>query len=228
MNKKTLPFTKPQIEKIIKEYPTPFHIYDEKGIRENAQKLYKAFEWVEDPRQGAEGGFKNYYAVKANPNPHIIKIVKEEGMGVDCSSLTELIIAEKLGFEGEEIMFSSNETHYREFQKAKELGAIINLDDISLLPYLEKHTGLPELLCFRYNPGPFRKSEGNVIIGNPKEAKFGMTKQQLFDGYKTARDKGVKRFGLHTMVVSNELDPNAHIETASMLFDLVVEFSNEL
>lgn len=218
MNNKTLPFTKTQIEKIILDYPTPFHIYDEKGIRENAQKLYKAFSWI--------SGFKNYFAVKANPNPHLIKIVKEEGMGVDCSSLTELILAEKLGFKGEEIMFSSNETHFREFQKAKELGAIINLDDITLLPYLEKHAGLPPLLCFRYNPGPLR--EGNRFIGNPKEAKFGMTKKQLFEGYRIARDKGIKRFGLHTMVVSNELDPKAHIETASMLFDIVVEFSKKL
>ncbi|MBI2005697.1 MAG: diaminopimelate decarboxylase, partial [Nitrosopumilales archaeon] len=136
------------------------------------------------------------------------------------------ILAEKLGFRDEEIMFSSNETHFREFQKAKQLGAIINLDDISLLSYLEKHAGLPEILCFRYNPGPLR--EGNRFIGNPKEAKFGMTKKQLFDGCKTARDKGVKRFGLHTMVVSNELDVNAHVETAAMLFDLVVELSKKL
>ncbi|MBI2431138.1 MAG: diaminopimelate decarboxylase [Candidatus Levybacteria bacterium] len=218
MTKKILPFSKSQMEKIIKEYPTPFHIYDGKGIRKNAKKLYEAFSWI--------SGFKNYFAVKANPNPHIIKIVKEEGMGVDCSSLTELILAEKLGFRGEEIMFSSNETHYREFQKAKQLGAIINLDDITLLPYLEKYAGLPKLLCFRYNPGPLR--EGNRFIGNPKEAKFGMTKKQLFDGYKIARDKGVKRFGLHTMVVSNELDPTAHIETAVMLFDLIVELSKKL
>lgn len=215
---KTLPFTKSQIEKIIKTYSTPFHIYDEKGIRENARKLYKAFSWSK--------GFKNYFAVKANPNPHLIKIIKEEGMGVDCSSLTELIIAEKLGFKKEEIMFTSNETHYREFQKAKELGAVINLDDITHVPYLEKHAGLPNLLCFRYNPGPLR--EGNRFIGNPKEAKFGMTKKQLLQGYTIARDKGIKRFGLHTMVVSNELDPHAHIATAAMLFDLVVEFSKKL
>lgn len=218
MTKKTVPFTKAQIEKIIKTYPTPFHIYDEKAMRENAKKLYKAFAWVP--------GFKNYFAVKANPNPHLIKILKLEGMGVDCSSLTELIIAERLGFKGEEIMFTSNETHFREYKKAKELGAIINLDDITHLSYLEKHAGLPKLLCFRYNPGPLR--EGNRFIGNPKEAKFGMTKKQLFEGYKTARDKGVKRFGLHTMVVSNELDPNAHIATAEMLFDLVIEFSKKL
>ncbi len=218
MKQKTLPFTKSEIQKIIKTYPTPFHIYDEKGLRKNAQNLYKSFSWIE--------GFKNYFAVKANPNPHLIKIIKEEGMGVDCSSYTELIIAEKLGFSGEKIMFTSNETHYREFQKAKQLGAIINLDDITHLPYLEKHAGLPNLLCFRYNPGPLRK--GNRFIGNPKEAKFGMTKKQLFQGYKSAKQKGVKRFGLHTMIVSNELDPHAHIATADMLFDLVIELSKKL
>lgn len=217
MNKK-LPFNKKQIEEIIKKHPTPFHIYSEIGISENAKKLYKAFDWAP--------GFKNYFAVKANPNPHLIKIVKDEGMGVDCSSLTELIIAEKLGFKGEEIMFTSNETHYKEFEKAKQLGAVINLDDITHLPYLEKHVGLPDLLCFRYNPGPQR--EGNRFIGNPKDAKFGMTKKQLFEAYKIARDKGIKRFGLHTMVVSNEIDPNPHIATAEMLFDLVLEISKKL
>lgn len=216
--KKVLPFNKTQIEKIIEKYPTPFYLYDEKGILKNAKNFYKAFDWVSN--------FKNYFAVKANPNPHLIKIIKNIGMGVDCSSLTELVIAEKLGFKGEEIMFTSNETHFREFQKAKDLGAIINLDDISHLSYLEKHIGLPNLLCFRYNPGPART--GNRFIGNPKEAKFGMTKKQLFESYEIARDKGVKRFGLHTMIVSNELDPSAHILTASMLMDLVIEISKKL
>lgn len=215
---KKVPFNKKQIEEIIKNYPTPFHIYDEKAIRENAKKFYQAFEWAE--------GFKNYFAVKACPNPYILKILKQMGMGADCSSLTELIIAEKLGFKEEEIMFTSNETHYREYQKAKQLGAIINLDDITHLPYLEKHAGLPELLCFRYNPGPLR--EGNRFIGNPQEAKFGMTREQLFESYKIAKNKGVKRFGLHTMVVSNELNPEAHIATADMLFDLVIEITKKL
>ncbi len=218
MINKTLPFNKKQIEEIIRKYPTPFHIYDEKRILENAQKFYKAFNWI--------AGFKNYFAVKACPNPYIVKILKEMGMGVDCSSLTELIIAEKLGFKGEEIMFTSNETHYREYQKAKQLGAIINLDDITHLPYLEKHAGLPDLLCFRYNPGSLR--EGNRFIGNPQEAKFGMTRDQLFESYKIAKNKGVKRFGLHTMVVSNELNPEVHIATADMLFDLVIEITKKL
>lgn len=221
MTKKTLPFTKTKIEEIVKTYPTPFHIYDEKAMVENAKKLYKAFAWAP--------GFKNYFAVKANPNPHLIKILKKKGMGVDCSSLTELIIAEKLGFKGEEIMLTSNDTPVKDFQKANELGAIINLDDITHIEFLEKAIGkLPELLCFRYNPGPLRKHKGNVLIGTPEEAKYGLTKEQLFKAYEVAKKKGVKRFGLHTMIASNELDPNAFVETADMLFDLVIELSKKL
>lgn len=215
MNKdKSLPFNKKQIEELVKNFPTPFHIYDEKGIRENARKFYKAFSWV--------GGFKNYFAVKALPNPHILKILKSEGMGVDCSSLAELIMAEKVGFKGEEIMFTSNETPAKEYIKAFELSAIINLDDISHIVFLEKALGkLPQLLCFRYNPGPTR--EGNRFIGNPADAKYGLTKEQLFEAYKIAKERGVKRFGLHTMVVSNELNPEQITETAKMLFELVKE-----
>ncbi len=225
MTKKTLPFPKyplikSQTEKILQEYPTPFHIYDEKGIRETAQKLYKAFNWV--------GGFKNYYAVKALPNPHILKILKVEGMGADCSSLPELILAEKAGIKGEDIMFTSNDTPAEEYVYAKKLDAIINLDDISHIPFLEKHAGIPDMICFRYNPGPLRKHKGNIIIGKPEDAKYGMTKDQLFEGYKIMRDKGVKRFGLHTMIASNELDPNAFIETAGMLFDLVIAIGKKL
>lgn len=218
MTNKKLPFTKSKIEEIIKEFPTPFHIYDEKGIRENANKFYKAFSWV--------SGFKDYFAVKALPNPHILKILKEEGMGVDCSSLPELILAEKVGTVGEDIMFTSNDTPALEFKKAKELGAIINLDDISHIEMLEKVAGIPEIICFRYNPGPLRK--GNRFIGDPAEAKYGLTREQLLEAYKIMRDKGVKRFGLHTMVVSNELDVDALVETAEMLFDLVAEISKKL
>lgn len=213
MKKDTLPFTKPEIEKIIKNYPTPFHIYNELLIRRTAKKLYAAFSWAE--------GFKNYYAVKALPNPYILKILKEEGMGTDCSSLPELILSKRVGIKGENIIFTSNDTPAKEFQAALKMGAIINLDDITHIEFLEKNAGLPELLCFRYNPGP--KREGNRIIGNPKEAKFGLTKEQLFAAYKIAKEKGVKRFGLHTMVISNEMDPDSLISTAEMLFDLVVE-----
>ncbi len=215
---KPLPFSKTQIEKIIEKYPTPFHIYDEQAIRNNARQLLATFAWAP--------GFKEHFAVKATPNPYIIKTLHEEGFGVDCSSLTELILAEKAGLLGEEIMFSSNDTPAEEFQKARQLGAIINLDDISHIAFLEEQAGLPELISFRYNPGPLRK--GNAIIGVPEEAKYGFTKAQLFEGYRILKEKGVKRFGLHTMVASNELHPHYFIETAKMLFDLVVEISQQL
>jgi diaminopimelate decarboxylase len=215
---KHVPFTKDQIESIVATHPTPFHIYDEKAIRENARKLKELFSW--------EPGFREYFAVKATPNPYILKILKEEGFGTDCSSLPELILSEKIGLPGQYIMFTSNDTPYQEYQKAKELGAIINLDDISHIPYLEKHVGLPELLCFRYNPGPLR--QGNAIIGKPEEAKYGFTKEQLIQGYRTVKDKGVKHFGLHTMIASNELDPYYFVDTAKMLFELVVEIKKTL
>lgn len=213
MKKDSLPFTKSEIEKIIKKYPTPFHIYDEKLIRETTKKLYTAFSWAE--------GFKNYFAVKALPNPYILKILKEEGMGTDCSSLSELLLSEKAGILGENIMFTSNDTPAKEFQEAKKMGAIINLDDITHIEFLEKNAGLPKLLCFRYNPGC--KRGRNRFMGNPNEAKYGLTKKQLFAAYKIARQKGVKRFGLHTMVVSNEMDERGLISTAKMLFDLTIE-----
>ncbi len=219
MTEKKLPFTKAQIEEIIKKHPTPFHIYDEQSIRENIRAFKRAFEWAP--------GFINFFAVKALPNPHILKIMLEEGFGVDCSSLPELILSEKVGFAGGDIMFTSNDTPAQEYVKAKALGAIINLDDISHIDFLEKNAGLPEILSFRYNPGPLRGG-GNTIIGKPEEAKYGVTKEQLFEGYKTLAAKGVKRFGLHTMVVSNELDVAYLVETANMLFDLVVEISQTL
>lgn len=218
MNNKTLPFTKSQIEKIIEKYPTPFHIYDEKAIRENARNFNKIFSEL--------NGFKEFYAVKACPNPHLLKILKEEGFGTDCSSLPELLMSEKVGITGENIMFTSNNTPAEEFVKAKKLGAIINLDDFSHIGFLERHAGLPELLSFRFNPGPARV--GNSIIGNPAEAKYGFTRDQLFKGYKIIKEKGVKRFGLHTMVASNELNPDYFIETAKMLFELVVEIEKKL
>jgi diaminopimelate decarboxylase len=218
MPEKILPFSKATIEKIAAMYPTPFHIYDEAGIRRSARALKRAFAWVED--------FKNYFAVKALPNPHILRILKEEGFGADCSSLPELLLAEKVDIGGEDIMLTSNETTAEEYRKARELGAIINLDDLSHLAFLERHVGLPELLAFRYNPGPLRA--GNTIIGQPEEAKYGVTREQLFQGYEQAREHGVKRFGLHTMLASNELNPQYFIDTATMLFDLVVELAQKM
>jgi diaminopimelate decarboxylase len=164
MDTKTLPFTKSELKKIVEKYPTPFHIYDEAAIRKNAQKMKDAFSWMP--------GFKNYYAVKACPNPSIMKILKEEGFGADCSSLPELILAEKAGITGEEIMFTSNDTPADEFKEAKRLNAIINLDDILHIEILGSSAELPELICFRFNPGNARA--GNVIIGHPEEAKYGL------------------------------------------------------
>ncbi|MDA0524500.1 diaminopimelate decarboxylase [Methanococcoides alaskense] len=218
MVSKTLPFTKEQILEIKEQFPTPFHIYDEKAIIANARKLKDAFSIVE--------GFQEFFAVKALPNPYILKVLKKEGFGADCSSLPELLLAEKTGIVGEGIMFSSNDTPAEEFVKAKKLGAIINLDDISHIEFLEKEAGLPELVCFRFNPGPLK--EGNAIIGNPEEAKYGFTKEQLFEGYRILKEKGVKRFGLHTMVASNELEPSYFVETAKLLFEVIVEISKEL
>jgi len=215
MPEKMVPFSKQQLEKIITSCPTPFHIYIEKEMRENCRNLIETFAWNK--------GFKEYFAVKALPNPFIMKLLKAEGCGADCSSLAELVLAEKVGIKGEDIMFSSNDTPAEEFKKASELGAIINLDDITHLPYLEKAAGLPDLICFRYNPGNEKK--GNAIIGQPLEAKFGLTRKQVFEAYTMARDKGVRRFGLHTMLASNESNPHYFIETAEMVFDLVAEIS---
>ncbi|MCL6478912.1 MAG: diaminopimelate decarboxylase, partial [Peptococcaceae bacterium] len=219
MAEKRLPFTKDQMMRIIEQYPTPFHIYDEAAIRANVRKLIKAFSWAPE--------FKEYFAVKATPNPYILKILKEEGCGADCSSLTELILAQKVGLGGEEIMFSSNDTPAVEYINARELGAIINLDDISHIDYLEKHAGLPEFLCFRYNPGPLREG-GNAIIGHPEESKYGLTRKQILDAFRMVRSRGVQRFGLHTMVISNELDPDYFIETANMMFELAIEIKRTL
>lgn len=223
MTEKIIPFTKAQIIALKSQKPTPFYIYDEKGIRDNAIEMYDAYSWIE--------GYRNYFAVKACPNPYIMKILKEEGMGADCSSYPELLLSEKVGLSGEEIMFTSNDTAAIEFVKARELGAIINLDDISHIEYLAnalKEAGLefPELICFRYNPGPLK--EGNALIGNPEEAKYGFTREQLFEGYKKCKELGAKRFGLHTMVASNELEPSYHIETAKLLFELVLEIKEKL
>lgn len=218
MTVKALPFSKEDLEKIAATHPTPFHIYDEKGIRDYARKFLSAFSW--------NPGFVEYYAIKAAPNPYLMKILKEEGFGIDCSSLAELELAARVGLKGDEIMFTSNDTPAEEFLRARELGAIINLDDLSHLAFLEEHAGMPDTICFRYNPGKLK--EGNVIIGHPEEAKYGLTREQMFDAYRIARDKGVRRFGIHTMVASNELDPLYFVETAEILFRMILEVRDRL
>lgn len=216
---KAVPFDADTIKALSVIYPTPYHIYDEAAIRATAQSLNRAFSWAPN--------FTNYYAVKALPNPEILRILKAEGMGADCSSMAELVLAEKVGFKGHQIMFSSNDTPAAEFVKANQLGAIINLDDISHIDYLKTAIGqLPDILCFRYNPGSERT--GNVIIGNPAEAKYGLTREQLFAAYQICLDNGVSRFGLHTMLASNELDPSYFIETARMMFELALELKAKL
>lgn len=217
-NIKSIPFSKEEIEKIITDFPTPFHIYDEKGMLEYAEHFIKSFSW--------NTGFKQYYAIKACPNPYIMKLLKDKGMGIDCSSMAELIMAEKVGLSGEDIMFTSNNTPSEEFKKAMEMGAIINLDDIKHIDFLEESAGLPELVSFRYNPGALKG--GNIIIGNPEDSKYGFTRDQLIEGYAKLKAKGIKRFGLHTMVASNELDDNYFVDTAEIIFDAVAEISQKL
>ena len=217
MADKKLPFSKEQIEKIIETFPTPFHIYDEKAIRDNARYFKNAFSWNE--------GFKEYYAIKASPNPYLMKILRDEGFGIDCSSDAELELAKRVGMRGSEIILTSNDTPAYEFQMAKDLGAIINLDDISHIEYLEKHVGLPDTICLRYNPGKLK--EGNRIIGLPEEAKYGYTHEQMIEGYRILKGKGVKHFGIHTMVASNELNTDYFIETAEILFKLIIEVSEK-
>ena len=221
MTDKTLPFTLAQLEAIAAQVPTPFHLYDEAAIRRNARAFTASFAW-------APGGFKSYFAVKALPNPYILELLEKEGFGGDCSSTAELQLCAAAGIRGENIIFTSNDTPAEEYRQARDLGAIINLDDISHIAFLETTLGgqLPEMLCLRYNPGPLK--EGNVIIGKPQEAKYGFTRDQLFEGYRQLREKGVKRFGLHTMVASNELNPEYFVETAQMLFDLVIEVKRKL
>lgn len=203
-----------QLKEIVKEHKTPFHIYDEKGIRENARKLKEAFNWNK--------GFKEYFAVKATPNPYLLKILQEEGCGTDCSSLTELMLSETLGFQGEDIMFSSNATPPDEFKKAAELNAIINLDDYTHIDFLERITGIPETICCRYNPGGiFTISNG--IMDNPGDAKYGFTKAQMIEGYKKLMGLGAKQFGIHSFLASNTVTTEYYPILAKILFELAVE-----
>jgi len=218
MPKKTVPFSKKQIEGLRQIEQTPFYVYDEKAIRENARNLKAAFAWAD---------FKEYFAVKANSNPYLMKILKEEGFGMDCSSLAELVLSKEIGVLGENIIFTANDTPAHEFMAARELGAIINFDDIKHIKYYEENVGkLPELVCFRYNPGSLKK--GNAIIGNPTEAKYGFMKDQLLAGYEYCKNAGVKRFGIHTMVASNELDYKYFVETAKILFEEARDISKKL
>lgn len=213
MNKK--PFvTKEQLEVIIKDYPTPFHLYDEKGIRENARKLKQAFAW--------NPGFKEYFAVKATPNPSILRILKEEGCGVDCSSLTELMMSERLAFQGDEIMFSSNDTPPEEFIKARELDATINLDDITHIDFLKRSAGIPKKISCRFNPGGVFEL-GTDIMDNPGDAKYGMTKEQIMEAYTRLKELGVETFGMHAFLASNTVTNEYYPALARILFELAVE-----
>lgn len=219
LNSMKKPFiTKAQAEKIIEKYPTPFHIYDEKGIRENARNLYKAFSWNK--------GYKEYFAVKATPNPYILKILQEEGCGVDCSSLTELMMSEACGFKGSDIMFSANDTPAEDFVKARELGGYINLDDFTHIEFLDKLCGIPETICCRYNPGGHFEIE-TQIMDNPGESKYGLTKEQLIEGFKILKSKGAKYFGIHSFLASNTVSNAYYPKLARILFELAVEVKNE-
>ena len=210
--------TKEQIAEVVKTYPTPFHIYDEKGIRENARNMAKAFSWNK--------GFKEYFAVKATPNPYLMQILKEEGCGFDCSSLTELMMSEAVGSVGSEIMFSSNATPPEEFVKARELDAIINLDDFTHIAFLEKVAGLPKRICCRYNPGGVY-AVSNDIMDNPGDSKYGMTKEQMIEGYKILMSKGVEEFGIHSFLCSNTVTNDYYPMLARTLFELAVELKEK-
>ena len=210
--------TKEKLEEIVKEYKTPFHIYDEKGIRENAKALKEAFAWNK--------GFKEYFAVKATPNPFLINILKEYGCGCDCSSMTELMLSDALGFSGEDIMFSSNATPTEEFVYANKIGAIINLDDITHIDVLEEACGIPETISCRFNPGGVFKIS-NSIMDNPGDAKYGYTKEQLIEGFKILKAKGAKNFGIHAFLASNTVTNEYYPTLAKTLFEVAVELKEK-
>jgi len=210
--------TKEQLDQIIQQYPTPFHLYDERGIRENARKVKQAFSW--------NPGFKEYFAVKATPNPYLLQLLHEEGCGCDCSSYTELMLAEACGITGSEIMFSSNATPAQDFAYARELEAIINLDDITHIEFLEKHGGIPETISCRYNPGGiFQMSNG--IMDNPGDAKYGFTTEQMFEGFRILKEKGARKFGIHAFLASNTVSNDYYPNLAKALFQLAVKLQAE-
>ncbi len=211
--------TKEMIVEMVKTYPTPFHIYDEKGIRENAKKLKEAFAWNK--------GFKEFFAVKATPNPYLIDILRDYDCGTDCSSMTELMLSEAMGFDGKDIMFSSNDTPAEEFIFAEKIGATINLDDFTHIDFLEKTIGyLPETLSCRFNPGGLF-SIANDIMDNPGDAKYGFTTEQMFEGFKIMKEKGVKNFGFHAFLASNTVTNEYYPTLAKTLFKLAVELKEE-
>ena len=224
MNQK-LPFiTKEQAEAMTQTYPTPFHLYDERGIRENARRLRAAFAWNK--------GYKEYFAVKATPTPALLKILREEGCGVDCSSLTELMMSERCGFSGDEIMFSSNDTPPEDFQLADNLNAIINLDDITHIDFLEKTIGyIPKKISCRFNPGGVftlgESKEGFQVMDNPGDAKYGMTREQIFEAYKILKSKGAEEFGIHAFLASNTISNDYYPALAAILFQLAVDLQKE-
>ena len=218
-NMKKVPFvTKEQVEKIAETYPTPFYVYDEKGIRETVRSIYKAFAWNK--------GYKEYFAVKATPLPGILDIMREEGCGTDCSSYPELLLSDVCGFKGHDIMFSSNDTPVKDMQEAYKLGAIINLDDFTMIDFLEQVAAIPETICCRYNPGGLF-ALGNDIMDNPGDSKYGMTKDQLREAFKILKKKGVKHFGIHAFLASNTVSNAYYPELARQLFQLAVEMKHD-
>ena len=215
---RNLPFTKDALEAIVSKYPTPFHIYDEAGIRANVKRLQEAFAWNE--------GFREYFAVKALPNPVIMKLLFESGCGMDCSSLTELMLSRAIGVSGHDVMFSSNDTPANEFELASEMGVLINLDDITHIDFLANNGGIPKTVCLRFNPGG-EFLLGNTIMGNPGEAKYGMTREQLSEAVKKLLALGATEFGLHAFLVSNTTDDDYYPALAKKLFKTAVELHDE-
>lgn len=207
-----------QIQDIISQFPTPFHLYDEKGIRENARKLKQAFSWNK--------GYKEYFAVKATPNPTILRILQEEGCGTDCSSYTELLMSDKCGFSGTDIMFSSNDTPAEDFALASKLGATINLDDITHIDFLKETCGIPKRISCRFNPGG-KFAIANTIMDNPGDAKYGMTRPQMTEAFKRLKEEGAEEFGIHAFLASNTVTNDYYPTLAKILFETAVELAKE-